>query len=198
MTIVASTPATRCEVESIDGRCISGGGFDADGGRGYDVRFQEGWLITEAGVGSPGVVAVELCPTSAAENQGQVTTTTTTEDIDAGFHLTRTVCRALDASGRAVICAEVLMDPIRGRGATQVWCLWWPQNCIGGDESDWNGACDEEEEEKEEPEEDKGKGKGKGKKVGASHVDDVSPRPLGNLREHLTNALSSVSSPRVS
>ena len=78
------------------------------------------------------------------------------------------------------------MDQIDDRGATQVWCLWWPQNCIGGDESDWYGGagCDDEDD------------MNGNKVIGDDDVIvDVSPRPLGNLREHLTRALSSASPP---
>jgi hypothetical protein len=131
MSIVASAPS----------QCIGGGG---------SVRCQEGWLRAEGGaVGTPGVVAVEFlrhrrdetngtmaavaAAAAAVVGAGGAETAETTMSVAAALDTARAVCRALDASGRAVICAEVLVRP---NVATQVWCLWWPQNCVGGDESD--------------------------------------------------------------
>ena len=134
------------------------------------ARFQEGWLETGGTAGSPGVVAVELQRLSAGDAAALITiasaadvpivaaavATTAEEATTAGAVKTAlAVCGALDASGRSVICAEIMIGPT----TTQVWALWWPQRCVGGDERD----------------------------EGSEHGGETAARPLGDLHSHLSD-----------
>jgi len=85
--------------------------------------------------------------------------------VSRAVELAQEVCKALDATGRAVIGAQVLV----GQKATQVWCLWWPQRRVGG------GG---------------GGGGSSGSDGGIDPGDNMHGRPDDDLVTHLSSALS--------
>lgn len=151
VNIVARSPPRGLQLRG-DGDTIAG-------------TYQEGWLRADGAAGTPGVVAVEMTLPVGGDSGGDSVSDTVSNadaDLEVGLRAARAVCGALDASGRAVICAEAVC----ARGSTQVWCLWWPQRPIGGDEND----------------------EGCGRCSGDVDARALS-RPVDDLRRHLTEAL---------